>query len=113
MAFLAVTVLLIANWILGDDTVLRISGPLRTFLNLCGAYAALGSFFLYILMWIYLLGFDRTSILARFGWAVVLLLTLPFGAIVYYFVALSRLRSTPIRLARTNDPSLNVPRGTP
>jgi hypothetical protein len=113
IVFLAVTVLAIANWIVGGDAVLKnLPELLRTFLNFCGAYAALGAFFLYILMWIYLLGFDRTSIVARLGWAVGLVLTLPFGALVYYFVALSRTRSTPTVEVESLDKISNVPRGT-
>ena len=95
IALLVVTSILLANWAIGGDSVLRsLPRPLFVLLNSCGAYAALGSFFLYILMWIYLLGFDRTSLFARVGWAILLLLTLPFGALIYYFVALSRIRST-------------------
>lgn len=97
-ALLVVTLILLANWLIGGDAILKgLPKPLSVFLDFCGAYAAFGSLFLYVLMWIYLFGFDRTSLFAKVGWAILLLFTLPFGALVYYFVALSRMRRTPER----------------
>jgi hypothetical protein len=96
IALLAMTAIGIVLSIFADSwapSVLEnLPKPLSILLGLCGAYAAIGGFFLYVLMWIYLIGFDRTSPLARVGWIIVLLLTLCWGASVYYFVALSRIK---------------------
>jgi hypothetical protein len=111
IVLLALAVILLAAWLTGADAFIEnLPRPLFILLNLSGAYAAFGAIFLYILMWIYLIGFDRTSLLARLGWAIVLLFTLHIGALIYYFVAFSRIRRTSTVQVVTSDLDAQLPR---
>jgi hypothetical protein len=87
VAFGGVTLLLLLDWILAGAThfqLLRsLPGPLMVVLDICGAYAAIGGFCLYITMWIYWVAVERTPLLTRIGWFVVLLCGLPWGALIY------------------------------
>lgn len=102
IALLAITAIGVLLWIFSASASTALTSlpkPLSILLGLCGAYAALGGLFLYVLMWIYLIGFDRTSPLARVGWVFALIFTLHYGALLYYFVALTRIKPARQNLA--------------
>jgi hypothetical protein len=62
------------------------SSPLVLPLLVVLFYTALGAFSLYMLMWVYWAAVERSSVAARIGWFLVLLLGLHYGAIIYAFV---------------------------
>lgn len=95
VALLAITAIGVLTWIASDRTAFDFSQlpkALSLFLGLSGAYAAIGALFLYVFMWIYLIGFDRGSLWAKAGWAAILIFLVHYGALIYYFVVLSRFR---------------------
>jgi hypothetical protein len=84
-----VTVALLFVWGLEETMHIRLltllPGPLTVFLDICGAYAAIGGLCLYLTMWVYWIAVERSSFLARAGWLLALLLGLHIGALVYAF----------------------------
>jgi hypothetical protein len=103
IALLGITAIGLILWALSgsdvSDILQNLPKPLSILFGLCGAYAAIGGLFLYVLMWIYLIAFDRTSPLARVGWVFALIFTLQYGALLYYFVVLTRIKPVSENLA--------------
>jgi hypothetical protein len=61
--------------------------PLSVLLGLCGAYAGIGAICLYVAMWTYWIAVERSSVAARIGWLLALLLGVHYGATIYaYYV---------------------------
>ena len=89
-AFGGVTIILLVDWGVSAVTKFQLiksmPGPLTSFLDLCGAYAALGAFCLYMTMWVYWIAVERSSFFARIAWLLALLFGLPWGALIYALV---------------------------
>jgi hypothetical protein len=83
----AVTIVLLAVWAVSASSHLDVLNVLPRWLtlalDLCGAYAGLGSICLYVTMWVYWIAVQRTPLGARVGWFFALLLLLHYGAMVY------------------------------
>jgi hypothetical protein len=63
-----------------------LSKPLQIVLGVCGLYAGVGSVCLYLTMWIYWLGVERTKLPIRLSWFVLLICGLHYGALIYAYV---------------------------
>jgi hypothetical protein len=87
IAVTGVTIFLIIVWIVDTtahfDLLKASPWPLKSLLDLCGAYAGLGGICLYVTMWVYWIAVERCSILARIGWLIALLFGLHYGALIY------------------------------
>lgn len=85
-----VTIVLLVDWsfaaTLHFQFLRSLPGPLMAFLDLCGAYAGIGAICLYMTMWVYWIGVERSPILTRIAWLLALLVGLPFGALIYAIV---------------------------
>jgi hypothetical protein len=85
-----VSIVLLVDWGISAtvhySVIESLHGPLRAFLNLCGAYAAIGGICLYVTMWVYWIAVERSSVLTRIVWLLALLIGLPYGAMIYAYV---------------------------
>jgi hypothetical protein len=85
-----VTVILLVDWGLSSTMHFELLAVLprflRSFLNFCGAYAALGGICLWVTIWVYWIAVERGSVWARIGWFFTLLFTLHMGALIYAIV---------------------------
>ena len=91
IALTFISIVAIAYWI-GDaithvDLVRATPWPVRSILDMCGAYAGLSSICLYVTMWIYWIAIERSHFWVRIGWLFLLLLGLHYGALIYAFAA--------------------------
>jgi hypothetical protein len=68
------------------DLLAALPKSLVLFLDFCGAYAAIGSFCLWMTMWIYWIAIERSSVFVRIGWLLALLFGLVYGALFYAFI---------------------------
>lgn len=84
------TVILLSDWGLAATTHFQLiksfPGPLTSLLDWCGAYGGIGAICLYMTMWIYWIAVERSPIIARIAWFLVLLFGLMFGALIYALV---------------------------
>jgi hypothetical protein len=71
---------------LHQNILTLIPGPLRVLLDVVGAYAGIGGICLYVTMWIYWIGIQRSPIAARIGWLMALIFLLHYGALIYAIV---------------------------
>lgn len=85
-----VTIILLVDWGLSASIHFELLNVLprllRTLLNICGAYAAIGAFCLYFTMWVYWIAVERCSVIARIAWFLTLIFTLHIGALIYALV---------------------------
>src|SRR5258708_6499758 len=90
VSLVVMTVALLAIWGVSPksnlDLAKSLPWPLLVPLDLCGFYAAFGAFSLYMVMWVYWVAVERSSVAARIVWLLVLILCLPYGATIYAFV---------------------------
>ena len=89
-----VTIILLSDWGIAATTHFQLlkslPGPLMPLLDLCGAYSGIGEICLYVTMWVYWIGVERSRIIARISWFLVLLFGLHFGALIYAIVVWRR-----------------------
>lgn len=81
--------------------------PIALLLVIWGMYAAAGSTFLWVCMWIYWARIDRSSVLPRVGWFFTLSFGMQFGAIVYacYLLRKGLVRPRHIEATRKERPN--------
>ena len=86
MSVTVFTVIGILLWLFGVtahvDVGHLLAGLVRTILNIWGAYAAIGAISLYVTMWLYWIGVERSSLLVRIGRVLMLLFGVHLGATV-------------------------------
>ena len=89
IALVAVTTVGVIVWIIWGtmhfDLLKALPAPLSLLLGFCGAYAGIGAICLYVTMWIYWVGVERSSFFIRSGWLLALLFGLPYGALIYAY----------------------------
>jgi hypothetical protein len=89
IALAAITLGGIAIWIISSwlhiDSLAATPRPVVVLLDICGAYAGLGSVCLWVAMWIYWIAVERSSVGVRIGWFLALLFGLHYGALFYAY----------------------------
>jgi hypothetical protein len=67
------------------EVIDRMPKPLFLLLVLGGAFVGIGYVLLWMLMWVYWIKVERSSLVVRTGWFLCLFFGLNFGAIIYAF----------------------------